>query len=80
MLESLIFSTEPDIILGTETWLDEPIKYLEIIPNQLSYDVQRKDRKTDKHGCVLIAARRDLQLGNISLSDSTELISGTVSL
>ena len=42
--------------------------------------MQRRDRKSDKHGGVLIAARRDLQLGNISQSDSTELISGNVSL
>ena len=42
--------------------------------------MQRRDRKSDKLGDVLIAFRRDLRLGNISRSDSTELISGTVSL
>ena len=80
LLEAIIDDTEPDIILGTETWLDESIKSSEILPNYLGYDVQRRDRKSDEHGGVLIAARRDLQLGNISRSDSTELISGTVSL
>ena len=68
LLKAIIDDTEPDIILGTETWLDESIKSSEILPNYLGYDVQRRDRKSDKHGGVLIAARRDLQLGNISQS------------
>ena len=43
LLEAIIDDTELDIILGTETWLDEPFKSLEILPNELSYDVQRRD-------------------------------------
>jgi hypothetical protein len=33
LLEAIIESTEPDIIIGTETWLDSNIKSSEIIPD-----------------------------------------------
>ena len=57
LLGAITDDTEPDIIFGTETWLDESIKSSEILHNYLGYDVQRRNRKSDKHGGVLIAAR-----------------------
>ncbi|KAL8618296.1 hypothetical protein ACOMHN_061141 [Nucella lapillus] len=43
-LEALIDSTDPDIIIGTETWLDYEVSSAEVIPNHLGYDVHRRDR------------------------------------
>ncbi|KAL8562641.1 hypothetical protein ACOMHN_011213 [Nucella lapillus] len=43
-LEALIDSTDPDIIIGTETWLDDEVSSAEVIPNHLGYDVHRRDR------------------------------------
>ena len=80
LLEVLIDSTDPDIILGTETWLDSNIKSSEIIPEEMKYDIERRDRPTDPHGGVLIAAKQQLQLGNIIKSKDIELISGTINL
>jgi len=44
LLEALIESSKPDIILGTEIWLDSSIKSSEILPPYLNYDIERRDR------------------------------------
>lgn len=76
-LEAIIDSCDPDIIIGTETWLNSRVKSAEIIPNFLGYDVHRRDRP-DSHGGVLIAAKKDLELQKVEKSDKVELISGTI--
>ncbi|KAL8562815.1 hypothetical protein ACOMHN_004507 [Nucella lapillus] len=43
-LEALIDSTDSDMIIGTETWLDDEVSSAEVIPNHLGYDVHRRDR------------------------------------
>jgi hypothetical protein len=42
--------------------------------------IERRDRPKDPHGGVLIAAKKQLQLGNITKSKDIELIVGSVSL
>lgn len=54
---NLIDTADPDIIIGTETWLNADISSREVLP--ASYKVFRKDR-ADGYGGVLIAARVDL--------------------
>lgn len=49
-LEAVIDSTNPDIIIGTETWLDANISSSEIIPNYMGFEVHRRDRRNDPHG------------------------------
>jgi len=78
LLEAIIETTNPDIIIGSETWLDPSIKSSEIIPEYLNFDIERRDRPTDSHGGVLIAAKKELLLGDIHRSKTLELISGTV--
>ena len=80
LLEAIIESTEPDVIIGTETWLDPNIKSSEIIPDYFHYDTERRDRPKDPHGGVLIAAKQTLQLGNIIKSTEIELLTGTINL
>lgn len=80
LLEAIIDSTDPDVIIGTETWLDPNIKSSEIIPDYQNYDIERRDRPTDPHGGVLLAAKKILELGNINKSTNIELISGTINL
>jgi hypothetical protein len=80
LLESIIATTEPDIIIGTETWLSDNIHSEEIISPELNYDVYRRDRHTDAHGGVMIAARRELMFSNVTKSETLELISGTIKL
>ena len=66
LLEAIIETTEPDIIIGTYTWLDSNIKSSEIIPDYFQYNTERRDRPKDPHGGVIIAAKQSLQLGNIT--------------
>ena len=77
-IEAIIESTEPDIIIGTETWLDSNIKSSEIIPDYFQYDMERRDRPKDPHGGVMIAAKQSLQLENITKGEDIELITGTI--
>ena len=56
-LHTVIESSKPDIILGTESWLKQDIANSEIFPEE--YDAIRKDRD-DGHGGVFIAFKRDL--------------------
>jgi hypothetical protein len=39
-----------------------------IFPDYYLYDIERRDRPKDPHGGVLIAAKKQLQLGNITKS------------
>ena len=66
LLEAIIETTEPDILIGTETWLDANIISSEIIPDYSHYDMERRDHPKDPHGGVMIAVKQSLQLGNIT--------------
>ena len=50
----LINTYNPDVIVGTETWLNSSIKDNEIIPADFNYKIYRKDR-SDGYGGVLLA-------------------------
>ena len=57
-LSNLIDSTRPDIIIGSETWLDNDIKNPEICPS--GYVIHRKDRNNKIGGGVLLAIKSEL--------------------
>jgi hypothetical protein len=59
-LSNVINSIKPDIIVGTETWLDKDIKDSEICPK--GYILHRKDRNSKNHrtgGRVLLAIKNE---------------------
>ncbi|KAK3090224.1 hypothetical protein FSP39_010191 [Pinctada imbricata] len=62
-LLEIIDTVKPDIILGTETWLNSSISSYDYFPPDL-YNVYRNDRvsgpKHTSHGGVLIAITKDL--------------------
>ena len=60
-LSNLASDTKSDIIIGTETWLHEDIKNLELLLND--YDIQRRDRPT-RGGGVLIAIKNPFLLNS----------------
>ena len=70
-IANLIDSADPDIIIGTETWLNPNITNREVLPN--SYNVYRKDR-ADSYGGVLVAVKGDLISEEISITHNTEAI------
>jgi hypothetical protein len=43
LLETIRESTDPDIIIGTETWLDPTFRSSEIFPDYYLYDIERRD-------------------------------------
>ena len=63
-LENLLDSVNPDIIIGTETWLDPSVSSSEYFDLN-TYSVFRKDRppnsKGQYHGGVLIAIKNEYQ-------------------
>lgn len=78
LLEAIILDSDPDIIIGTETWLENAISSSEILPNELGFDVHRRDRPGDPHGGVLLATKKHLMLQNIKSSSDVEMVSGTI--
>ena len=59
-LSNVIDSIKPDIIIGTETWLDKDIKDSEICPK--GYILHRRDRNSKNHrtgGGVLLAIKNE---------------------
>ena len=72
-LLEFIDESDPDIIFGSETWLDPSINSAEFFPDG-QYDVYRRDRPNDKHGGVLLAVRRELLSVAINLTHNTEII------
>ena len=59
----LLDSINPDIVLGTETWLNKNIRDSEIFPH--FYNVFRNDRK-DGYGGVLIAVRNNISCSRVA--------------
>ena len=59
-LEHLISSVKPDVIIGTETWLNSTINSNKIIKSALGFNVYRKDRPNKSYGGVLIAVTNNL--------------------
>ena len=80
LLEALIISTDPDMIICTETWLNRQIATPEFLANELDYDVYRRDRTTDSHGGVLLAANKELTSSNIQNAEDIEFLSDTIKL
>ena len=58
-LPILLCETKPDIIIGSETWLDNTISSAEIFPPNYEYTVYRKDRNREGGG-VLVAVHNNL--------------------
>ena len=56
-LSNVIGGVKPDIIIGTETWLDKDIRDSEICPR--GYVLHRKDRTNKTGGGVLLAIKNE---------------------
>jgi hypothetical protein len=77
-LQMAIDSPQPDIIIGTETWLTKDMNSSEWIPND--FEVSRRDRGSDPHGGVLIACRHSLVGSIVHIGKTTEFIGTKVKL
>ncbi|KAL8567466.1 hypothetical protein ACOMHN_010057 [Nucella lapillus] len=66
LLETVVNTTDADIIIGTESWLDSSINSNEVFPT--GYVAYRRDRPSGKHGGVFILVSTKLE------SSQTDLI------
>ncbi|XP_072169454.1 uncharacterized protein [Diadema setosum] len=76
-ISNLIDSSDPDIILGTETWLNSKFQNAELFPS--NYELIRKDR-IDGYGGVLIALKKDIIFERLHLDLDVEAIFIKISL
>ena len=72
-IDVLVETTQPDIILGTETWLSDDIPSSYFFDQSLGFTVHRNDRESDPHVGVLIAMKNDLELMNVEKSKELEI-------
>ncbi|XP_063400034.1 uncharacterized protein LOC134684660 [Mytilus trossulus] len=79
-LPILIETANPDIIIGTETWLSNKIGNREFFPPELGYDIVRRDHEKDPHCGVLIAAKNELEMSQVSISKEAEMITGKIKI
>jgi hypothetical protein len=57
-LNAIVDEYQPDIIVGTETWLNSNILNAEIVPQ--GYMIHRRDRKADSHGGVILIYKKEM--------------------
>jgi hypothetical protein len=67
----MIDSSDPSIIICTETWLNNSVYSSEIFPP--NYEVIRKDRQ-DGNGGVLIAVRKDYIFDRLETDDESNFV------
>ena len=60
----IIDSSEPDVIMFTETWLHPSIQNNEFLPD--TYEVHHRDWPNDAHGSVLLAIKRVLNSRDVN--------------
>ena len=64
-LQTVIDSENPDIIVGTESWLSPSIYDGEIFPPSLGYSVYRRDRETQTTGGGIFIMVRNTFMSNM---------------
>ena len=64
----LLECQDPDIVIGTETWLKKETKKSEFLPS--TYEVYRNDRP-DGYGGVFIAIKKNISSSRITPEFST---------
>ena len=67
----LLTETNPDTVIGCETWLHPGIYVREVLPENY-HIVARKDRSSDHHGGVLIIAKITLIGTHLDIQTNTE--------
>ena len=69
---NLLHSTRPDVIIATETWLDDTIRNSELESD--SYTIYRRDRKTGIHGGVMIAVNSAITSTEVEIKSEAEIL------
>ena len=74
---NIIDSYNPDIIIGTETWLNDSVHNSEIFPP--NYNIYRRDRR-DGFGGVLVEVKADIVSDHLDVEINTESVNTSIAL
>ena len=75
IVNNIIESSKPDIVIGTETWLKPNINNNEVFPE--NYNIYRKDWIDQEGGGVLLAIKKDLisdEVNDMHVDEKSEMI------
>ena len=68
---------QPDVVLGSETWLNKSITDGEVLPPTYKF-AARRDRPENPHGGVVIVIKSTLQSSKIRTGSNTELVAASI--
>ena len=74
---SLLESSDPDIVLASETWLSPGVHEGEVLPPKYSF-AARKDRQKSAHGGVAIITKSSLDASEIPLDTDSEIVAASI--
>ena len=72
LLSVMLEDIDPDIVIGTETWLNPTIKNSEFLPED--FNLYRRDRTENSWGGALIAVKKNITSEEIKSDDNAECI------
>ena len=73
----LLKKAEPDIVIGSETWLHQGFYERKIIPPGYHF-IARRDRTYSHHGGVMIAAKDSIVGTEINITTNTEICADSI--
>ena len=74
---SLLESSDPDIVLASETWLSPGVHEGEVLPPNYSF-AARKDRQKSAHGGVAIITKSSIDASEIPLDTDSEIVAASI--
>ena len=81
LVNNIIESSKPDIVIGTETWLKPNIHNNEVFPE--NYNIYCKDRIDKEGGGVLLATKKDFisdEVNNMHVDEISEMIRAKIEI
>ena len=73
-LHAILDQVKPDIVIGTETWLNSDIHNSEIIPDELEFEVFRRDRGSRGGGVFILVSNRYIAHREQHLETNCEIL------
>ena len=58
----LLNQTSPDIVIGSETWLNSDINNAEIVPDNMGFEMFRRERSYRGGGVFILVSKRYIAL------------------
>ena len=69
----MVNTTKPDVIIATETWLDDSVSSSAELESD-AYTIHRRDRKTGRHGGVMNTMNSSKTSTEVSTKSESEIL------